>query len=135
MALMDNDNLKCCPFCGSSSKRVCEYQGKYFPIYIETCLECNSTTYLWEEIQRSIMGTCKYCKTPVIWIKMQSGKVMPCNTGGLPYREKKDGNVKLVTSDGRVVTAELLPSEEGADGIGHISHYATCPGADKFRRR
>lgn len=81
------------------------------------------------------MSTCKYCGAEIIWRKMRSGKVMPCNTGDIPYKESENGYMKLVTNDGRVITAYPLLDMDMADGIGHVSHYATCPGVDRVRRR
>ena len=81
------------------------------------------------------MSVCKYCKTEILWIGMASGKCMPCNTGEIPYKEDRNGPMKLVTPGGRVVSAVPWTDRDGADGIGYVSHYATCPGADKFRRR
>ena len=81
------------------------------------------------------MSQCRYCKADILWIKMKSGKAMPCNTGKLLYKEDKDGYAKIVTQSGRVVSAKLVDDEDEADGIGYVSHYATCPGADRFRRR
>lgn len=81
------------------------------------------------------MTVCKYCRADLIWIRMRSGKAMPCNTGKIPYRESEHGNMKLVTDDGRVISAMLCAEPDEADGIGYVSHYATCPGADRFRRK
>jgi hypothetical protein len=81
------------------------------------------------------MSNCRYCGSELVWIRMKSGKAMPCNTGKIPYKEDQNGNMKLVTEDGRVVTARPLENTEGADGIGYVSHYATCPGAERIRRK
>lgn len=71
----------------------------------------------------------------MIWIKMASGKAMPCNKGDIMYKEAKDGHMKIVTQSGNVVSAIPCTDREYADGIGYTSHYATCPGADRFRKR
>ena len=80
------------------------------------------------------MSRCKACGVDLIWIKMKSGKVMPCNPGVMYYKADPAGSAKIVTQDGRVLSAELCESKRGADGIGYISHYAVCPGAERFRR-
>ena len=54
---------------------------------------------------------CKACGAPIHWIKMKSGRFMPTD------REKQS----FVTTDGEVKQ-------------GYISHYATCPYADQFRK-
>lgn len=81
------------------------------------------------------MSRCRYCAAEIIWIKMRSGKVMPCNTGKIPYMEDKNGYMKLVTEDGKVITGRPMENQDDAEGIGYVSHYATCPGADRIRRK
>lgn len=79
------------------------------------------------------MSQCKACGVTLTWIMMKSGKAMPCNPGLRYYRAAPAGNAKIVTPDGRVLSAELCDKAD-ADGMGYISHYATCPGAERFRR-
>lgn len=81
------------------------------------------------------MSACKYCHAEIIWIKMRSGKYMPCNTGKIPYRQSNDGNMNLVTENGNMISAFPCTDMEGAEGIGYVSHYATCPGTERIRRR
>ena len=58
------------------------------------------------------MAKCKSCGADIIWIEMQSGKKMPCNS------EK----TTIVTEDGKTIT-------------GYIPHWATCPNAQNFKKR
>ena len=81
------------------------------------------------------MSTCKYCGAEILWIMMKSGKAMPCNTDEFMYKENKHGNMKIVTQSGSVVIAFPCTDRNVADGIGYVSHYATCPGTEKIRRR
>ena len=76
------------------------------------------------------MATCKGCGKKIIWI----GK-MPCDPDQIIYRQEKRGNLKVVTQNGEVLSAVLFDNPETATGIGYISHFATCPKADQFRRR
>lgn len=77
------------------------------------------------------MARCKACGAPIIWIQMKSGKLMPCNSEPIPYKENPSGKHQFVTGQGEVVTADIYP---GSDKYGYVSHYATCPEADSFRR-
>lgn len=54
---------------------------------------------------------CKGCGFQIVWVKTKAGKNMPCDPE----------LVKVVTEDGDVVT-------------GRVSHFATCPNADDFRK-
>lgn len=42
----------------------------------------------------------------------------------------------LVTPNGETVSAEIVqPGTQDATGVGYISHFATCPVANMFRRK
>ncbi len=58
---------------------------------------------------------------------MKSGKYMPCDTRMVGYRipVEKNGKETIVTTDGEVVTADRV-YDDCADGMGYISHFATC---------
>ena len=53
---------------------------------------------------------CKACRARIIWLKTASGKNMP------------------VDAD------TVRPADEIYDAAKHISHFATCPAAEKFRK-
>jgi len=55
---------------------------------------------------------CKSCGAPIVWVRSVINKPIPLDPK--IYR--------VVTEDGVVVK-------------GRISHFATCPNADKFRRK
>jgi hypothetical protein len=57
------------------------------------------------------MSTCQACGASIIWIVTKGGKRMPCNAQ----------RTVIITPAGETVS-------------GHISHFATCPNADEFRR-
>jgi len=57
------------------------------------------------------VGKCTSCGAEVLWVRMASGKAMPCNPKVL----------KIVTDAGNVVS-------------GRESHFATCPGAASHRK-
>jgi hypothetical protein len=55
---------------------------------------------------------CKGCGFPIVWITSKAGKHIPCDP------EK----VSVVTEDGDII-------------VGRVSHWATCPAADTFRKK
>ena len=82
-------------------------------------------------------GTCRTCKAHIIWIQTKAGRNMPVNPELIPYKNPEGGSKgkeKLVLTDGTVVSVDRATKEE-ADGAGYISHFATCPGAAKHRRK
>lgn len=80
-------------------------------------------------------GICRGCGQPIIWIRTGGRKSMPCDPDQVVYWQTPGGSHKIVTPNGEVRIAELDGPEEKATGIGYISHFATCPKADQFRRR
>jgi hypothetical protein len=57
------------------------------------------------------MATCKSCGAPIVFIQTKGQKWEPCNVQ----------RTVIITPVGETVS-------------GHISHFATCPNADEFRR-
>ena len=58
------------------------------------------------------MTTCRGCGAEIVWITSPRGKPIPCDPP----------EVTVVTEAGHVVS-------------GRVSHWATCPQAEQFRRR
>lgn len=54
---------------------------------------------------------CRSCGAVIVWLKTSRGKSIPVNAG-----TAKEGDTNF-------------------DAKRHIAHFATCPEADKFRRR
>jgi hypothetical protein len=77
------------------------------------------------------MPKCKSCGASILWLVTENGKKMPVNAKPVPYKEKDDGNLTLVTSKGRVVKGVL---DVSSDEVGYISHFATCPQANEWRK-
>jgi hypothetical protein len=63
------------------------------------------------------MPYCKACNAELIWVKMQSGRVMPCNA--TPQKFILINNEKKI----------------GCLVEGYIPHWATCPKAKNFKHK
>ena len=76
---------------------------------------------------------CRGCGRPIAFIKTVKGKTMPVDPEAVYFIPAEKGK-KYVMIDGTVHTGrEPGDGEEG--WIGYISHFATCPEADSFRKR
>ena len=75
------------------------------------------------------MAKCKACGAEIVWI----GK-KPCNPEPVTYWQKPKGRGRVVTPNGEVISCEFSGDPNKATGIGYVSHFATCPFADAFRR-
>jgi hypothetical protein len=81
----------------------------------------------------SNFGICRACGAQILFVKMRSGKAMPCDTELKAFWQAEHGSQKIVTPAGEVVSAEL--TGDGEPSYGYTSHFATCPGSAKFRRK
>lgn len=70
-------------------------------------------------------GNCRKCGDRILWIRTAAGKNMPVNPELINYRALPGGKERIVTLDGRVVAGEKCRPEI-AEGVGYISHFATC---------
>lgn len=70
-------------------------------------------------------GICRTCGEKILWIKTRRGKNMPCDPQLLNYKRSKGGSQRIVTPEGDVVTGEIVPPEM-AEGVGFLSHFASC---------
>ena len=64
---------------------------------------------------------CKACQKEIVFLGTRSGKTMPVDVDSLPPVDKRS-------------ITENIPVEFDAKR-GHISHFATCPEANSFRRK
>ena len=79
------------------------------------------------------MARCRSCGAEIIFIKLKSGKLNPCD----PARRqmiKGTGKGRLITDEGEIVSGTFASLEEGANVGGYVSHFATCPNANAHRR-
>lgn len=84
----------------------------------------------------SAYDTCRSCGAKILWIRMVSGKWHPVNADPEYALELPGiGRRFFVTEDGKIIRGECCT--EHADGAvrAYTSHFATCPNADKHRRR
>lgn len=77
------------------------------------------------------MSRCRACGAEIIWIKMTSGKAMPCDKTETPFRLDPAGDLVLVTPQGK--TARGIYDPDGGC-TGYVSHFATCPAASSYRK-
>lgn len=73
-------------------------------------------------------GTCANCGCRILWVRTKAGKNMPCNPEMISYKRPSAGikaKEKIVTPEGEVVSADKVSGEQ-AEGVGYISHFATC---------
>ena len=75
---------------------------------------------------------CRSCGAPIIWVRMKSGKSMPCDPEPIYYRP--GGSVKLVSSGGEVVSCTPVDNPAESDLWGYMPHWSTCNNPNKFRK-
>lgn len=81
------------------------------------------------------LGKCKSCGQRIRFVRMKSGRSMPVNEQLVNYKLEDKGKDKIVTPKGDVVSCISGVGVDEADGYGYISHFATCPNAQKHRKK
>lgn len=56
------------------------------------------------------LSVCRGCGAGIVWLTTKTGKAMPVNS------------------------ASVLPTDTTFDRARHVSHFATCPAANRFRK-
>lgn len=79
---------------------------------------------------------CRACGARIMFLKTAAGKTMPVDEKGTFFLEVKDGPELFVLGDGTTARGQRVSPEqrEDADRFGYVSHFATCPKADQFRK-
>ena len=78
--------------------------------------------------------SCRACGAPIGFIKTKAGKTVPVDEKSLNFLPDPNGNELFVLVDGSTQRGTLVEEESNSSQIGFISHFATCPEADKFRK-
>ena len=76
---------------------------------------------------------CRACGAPMIFIKTERGKSMPCDAESQWYLETPDGE-PFVMIDGTYHRGVVIAEKDPKARAGYVSHFATCPMADQFRK-
>jgi len=77
---------------------------------------------------------CRGCKQEIGFIKTKGGKTMPVNTESMYFFPTEHGPELFVLPDGKVKRGRQMATQIDGAAIGYISHFATCPEADSFRK-
>lgn len=82
------------------------------------------------------MAICKGCGATIQWVRLTNGRMMPVNPTPVYYEDRRDSDAVIITEDGRVSCGHTeAVAVVGSKVRGWVSHFATCPAADKYRRR
>lgn len=77
---------------------------------------------------------CRSCGAPIFFVRTKNGKCMPCDKQPVYCTPKKDGSLTVVTAMGDVVKADLMKPGDRNGFVGYHPHWASCPGANKWRK-
>ena len=81
---------------------------------------------------------CGGCKRPVIWARTHNNKPIPLDPEiiyVLPGTDAAVELVRIITMSGGHALGKLVDKSHPGAVAGRISHFATCPKADQFRRK
>ncbi len=75
-------------------------------------------------------GKCRSCNVAVLWVILASGRRMPLDATPCPGK----GNVRLLPGGAEVLSGDALTEASDAQEELYLSHFATCPNANKHRK-
>ena len=73
---------------------------------------------------------CRYCGEPIIFVRRDNGKMIPCDPDLLTHVLKP--GVVVVTPEGQVLRGTKESVETSVQG--YTSHFSSCPYADTARK-
>ena len=100
------------------------------------CDKCGSTEIFWDS--KNDVFLCRKCGCSNAggnMIRTKAGKSMPCDAEPVLYKAREGAAGKIVTPNGEVLSCDLDVEPDEATGIGYISHFGTCPQAERFRKK
>lgn len=75
-------------------------------------------------------ATCESCRAPIRWAQTEKGKLIP-----IDYEPVRGGNLLLVALDPRDAPLARPATAQDSDTLERfVSHFASCPNADRHRR-
>lgn len=77
---------------------------------------------------------CRACERPIGFIKTKAGKTVPVDAESVNFLPDPTGKELFVLVDGSTQRGTRVEEESNSSQIGFISHFATCPEADRFRK-
>ena len=87
-----------------------------------------------KEKYQNNFSQCKRCGARIIFVKMKSGNTMPVNPNCVNDR-KDGGKDRIVLANGEVTSGTIVTDPAEANGVGYVSHFATCEYDRRFRRK
>ena len=76
---------------------------------------------------------CRWCGTPIIFIRTEAGRLMPCDAMPQPYWPTDSSGILVYQRDGSCVRGTLRGHDSACAGYGYIPHWASC--TNKPRKR
>lgn len=78
---------------------------------------------------------CRACGATIMFLKTAKGKTMPVDESAVFFKAHPDGKELFILGDGTTMRGNRVTDRAEGDRFGYISHFATCPAADQFRKR
>lgn len=78
---------------------------------------------------------CRGCGKEIMFIKTEKGKTMPVDPKPVYFIPDERGSETYVMPGGKIERGREANIADGDSSIGYISHFSTCPNADKMRKR
>ena len=74
---------------------------------------------------------CRYCGKPIIFIRTENGKLMPCDATPVAYWKTNERGIPVYQLSGYSVKAVLSGHPSAISGYGYRPHWISCTGYPK----
>lgn len=78
---------------------------------------------------------CRDCGAEIVFIRTRAGKYMPCEAEAVYYNPSPAEDNIFIDEDGSVTWGKIAERDTSGARRGYIPHWASCPGANRFRRK
>lgn len=78
------------------------------------------------------MANCRSCGALIKWVELASGKMNPCDPEPVAWDDVDEG-MTLIGEDGIVYKSNGMLLDDNQSYF--VSHFSTCPDAEKWRKR
>ena len=117
-----------------STEERCVCCGDIIPEGRQVCLNCEVKRKGETRMPNMRFTECRACHAPIGFIKTTAGKTVPVDAECLNFLPNEKGPLLFVMVDGSTKRGYKVNKEQDGSEFGYISHFATCPEADKFRK-
>ncbi len=85
-------------------------------------------------MMKQLRYVCSKCGRRIKYIRTANKKLMPVDFDPVPFWQNENGKGRIITASGTTMFCDLEGAPNTETGYGYMTHFATCPAAQRARR-